>query len=213
MQMNRIISENNHKMPSNRTNPNKSNRDAISNLSKKNILIAEMIGVRAIVEAEQEIIRPIGLDTFDCKGFIFTPLCIKLLHGANGIKFTHNDTKATMRSVCKHAHHSSCMIDPASTLPRNHFAENLLEKGGVEKDIYFNHKSSQLYGDAIIVSDIRRHWCIRPCLVQNTDLTDLIDHLTTPRRLRRYSNSEVHSILFEEEPNSDDLLLLAMKFL
>ncbi|MCJ2106365.1 hypothetical protein MKK70_13425 [Methylobacterium sp. E-041] len=211
--MNTIILENNRKMSPNRTKPNKSNREAISNLSKKNVLIAEMIGIRAIVEAEQEIIRPIGLDTVDCKGFIFTPLCIKLLHGTHGIKFTHNDTKATMSSVCKHAHHLSCMIDPASTLPRNHFAENLLEKGGVEKDTYFDHKSSNLYGDAIVVSDVRRHWCIRPYYAPNTDLTDLIDDLTTPRRLRCYSNEKIHSILFEEEPNSDDLLLLAMKFL
>jgi hypothetical protein len=197
----------------NRTKPNPLNREAIRTLSQGHVLTAELIGVRAIVEAEQEIIRYIGLDTVGRNGLVFKPKCIRLLHGSYGIKFMHKGTKATMSVVCKHRGHPSHMIDPAATLPRNYLAENLLRDGQYEPDssVYVNH--CQFYGDAVMVEDVRRHWCLGDNKLTANELIGICDDLTTPRRLRGYPSGQVSSILFEEEPNSDDLLLLSMKFL
>ena len=69
-----------------------------------------------------------------------------------------------------------------------------------------------LFGDAILVRDIRRHWSLCRHRAEEGEVEFFNEMLSSPRSLIAGCGGRPPQIFFHEEPNEDDLIFTKLRF-
>ncbi|HEV2559315.1 MAG TPA: hypothetical protein VGU45_11865 [Microvirga sp.] len=102
------------------------------------------------------------------------------------------------------------ILEVSTHFPRNQLATDLLGAAGMPW-LTGPHQSPTAYGDAILVTDNRMHWCLRPWRVQPGEVALFDGMLTTPRSLLQSLGGH-DWIFFHEEPNQTDIVSIMVRW-
>jgi len=197
-----------------RLNPSPNSRATLIELQGKNVLTREVVGLRHLIRASTNTVEYVGFDLPDLYGFHYNcdlPNFHPSVPRVQG-RVTYNESRAEIIATTGRAGYQGDRLDVSAYFPINQIATDLLLQP-CTKNACFS-RSVPMYGDAILVTDKRMHWVLRPWQVKASDeeieLFDLM--LKTPRDLIREQSGGVW-IFFHEEPSQHDLVALKMRWI
>jgi hypothetical protein len=192
-----------------RLNPNKASRPTLKELEEKRILVREKAGLRYIIRADGAV-DDAGYSTgYEYDGYNLP----NFYPGAErtwGTVVKYQDQRAELTATVGRKLWAGHILDIGTHFPVNHLATQLLAQSRVDNGSKADDGPT-VYGDAVLVTDMRMHWLFRPYNVTLEDLETFDAMLSTPRDLIK-SNGRGH-IFFHVEPCQKDLVAFKMRWI
>jgi hypothetical protein len=195
---------------SNRLKPDPKSRKALKELSQKNILRRERVGIRHIIRAATGELEPVGLShywfgkTWTCE----PSFCRSAPRLTAWVSYSNQRAELTASYVPDGywTHHDLSSIPPANAL-----SDKLLCQPDT-KYMSPQYAGACCYGDAVLVTDNRMHWIFSNWKADAEDIEQFDAMLSTPREVLRPWGDQHPVIFFHEEPNFVDLVALKMRW-
>jgi hypothetical protein len=189
-------------------------KNTLSYLQKKSVLRREKVGLRNIIRAHTGAVECQGLNV---PFYLIEPserVRLDNFHPGS-IVFSawvsYKGRRAHIRATSGQPEWINTPCDISSHFPINNLASELLRQP-CTKGLQYNLDRLTIYGDSVLITDIRDHWVFRRYDMdqESFDLTD--ENLTTPRTTYRKNVAGHSAIYFHEMPNEDDLFYLKMRW-
>jgi hypothetical protein len=194
-----------------RTRPSKTSRGTLWELARKGVLMPSNVGIRNIVRAETGEIEEQGFDL---------PSLNRVREGLPaGYRFDlaechawvgYNGGRAHLTALRKSGYRQPHSAESPSALPINVFAGRLIQQPDVRGAFYLP-VDGKLYGNAVLVTDVRRHWIFSARKADAEEIELFHDMLITPKSLITGWGGEL-MIFFHEEPCEADLIFTKLRW-
>ena len=142
-----------------RTNPRCTSRATLKELAAKGILASSMVDIRCIIRATADVIDDQGFDLWHLQrnGERLPNFQVGLVECRAWVSY--NGGRAELEATTDTRHWNNPAYPPGSAFPENELASRLLNQPDT-KAAFGIPLNGLLYGDAILVRDIRRHWSL-----------------------------------------------------
>lgn len=194
-----------------RTKPSRTSRATLQELKCKGVLTSCMVGIRNIIRA--------ATGEVDERGFEFW----RLQHDAEQLAnfqlgmaqyqawVSYNGGRAHLSAVTGRSGWRPIQPDFHTRFPVNQIAGQLIQGGEVRGGVNLP-EDGLLYGDAVLVTDVRRHWILSCRQADEGEVELFHEGLSTPRSLIKGWGGRAPDIFFHEEPHETDLFYTKLRF-
>ncbi len=193
----------------NRLNPNRKSRPTLKSLQEKGIVHRSMIGLRNIIRAAAGVVEPFGYNIGSLYDFTRNePSLSNFRSGAyraSGL-VGYNGGRAEIYATTSDPYTRMVAVDLSVSFAMNQLATDLLKQPCTKRTDF--HPNTQVFGDAVLITDRRYHWVLLKGTSSDDDFMALDVLLTTPRVVSTWWGSTV--IIFYEEPNQNDLFTIML---
>lgn len=194
-----------------RTKPNKESRETLKELSTKGVLVPSMVGIYNIIRAETGAVEPQGYDLWQLAGTFERPSSFDLpVYMCNAwVGYSSGRAKITAATGVRYgrqladSYESGCHV--------NELAGSLIRQPDTRGASWIP-KEGWFYGDAVLVTDVRRHWSLERWRADADEIEAFNEMLCTPRTLVLRGAHHPPSIFFHEEPNEFDLMFTKLRW-
>ena len=194
-----------------RTKPNKGSRAILKELSAKGVLAPSMVGIYNIIRAQSSTVEPQGYDLWQLSSTLERPssFALPLLRCDAWVGYSGGRAKITAASGGRYDSQpaNSC----GGSYHVNELAGNLIRQPDTRGASWIR-ECDRFYGDAVLVTDVRRHWSLVRWRVEAGEIEDFNEMLSTPRTLVSRGAHNPPSIFFHEEPNEFDLMFMKLRW-
>ena len=194
-----------------RTKPSKPNRATVKELATKGILMGSMTGMYNVIRAETGEVEEQGFDLWHLHQ---TRERLPNFYAGLfqcGAWVGYNDGRAKINATTGVSYWKDRFGRSSPPFPANDLASQLI--GQPDKRGGFGFPADgMLYGDAILITDIRRHWRLCRREAEQGEIEFFNEMLSTPRTLIERGEGHPPEIFFYEEPKQDDLIFMKFRF-
>jgi hypothetical protein len=194
-----------------RTRPSKTSRATLRELAAKGVLTSSMVGLRNIIRADTGKVEEQGFDLWELNRTQEQPANffggLAQCHAWIGYSGGRAHLTATTGS-----NYWGCTIPHFSTkFAVNQLAGQLIQQSDVRGAVSIPD-DGMLYGDAVLVTDVRRHWTLYCRKAEADEIEFFNEMLSTPRTLIEGLGRRPPQIFFHIEPTEDDLVFMKLRF-
>ena len=193
-----------------RTKPSKTSRATLRELEAKGVLTPCMTGLRHFIRAETSVVEQRGFDHWRLgqdperlPNFELGMMQCQAWVGYDG-------GRAHLTAVTGRSYGRAIRPDFHVRFPVNQLAGQLIQSPGV-RGADSLPDDGLLYGDAVLVTDMRRHWILSCRNAEEGEVEILADGMVTPRTLIK-GFGVAPDILFHQEPAESDLIFIKLRW-
>jgi hypothetical protein len=191
-----------------RLNPNKQSRASLKLLEDKGILHRQKVGLRHIIQTDGTV-QHVGYDLGSNWYSSNLPNYYPGVSQTYGTVVQYNNARAELTATLGRKGWEGHILDVGTHFPPNPLATQLWTDQLQSASLPYS--DSVIYGDAVLVTDNRMHWTLRPRNASVEDLEIFDEMLSTPRDL--IVRGDYAQIFFHTEPNQNDIVALMMRWL
>ncbi|WP_157080538.1 hypothetical protein [Methylobacterium variabile] len=194
-----------------RTKPNKGSRAILKELSAKGVLAHSMVGIYNVIRAQSSTVEPQGYDLWQLSGTLERPssFALPLVKCDAWVGYSGGRAKITAASGVRYDGQPASICESSCHL--NELAGKLIRQPDTRGASWIPN-DGQFYGDAVLVTDVRRHWSLQRWRVEAGEIEAFNEMLSTPRTLVSRGVHNPPSIFFHEEPNEVDLMFMKLRW-
>lgn len=186
-----------------------SNIDFLLALKDDDILTERRIGTRNIISAKKQAVIKIGLNVCSPGERLFMPANISGRCGARHATVEYDGGRGRILGTPGSREWLGHISDVSGRYPRNPLAERFFNSPTTRCD-NISGEMDGIYGDTVLITNVRRYWCINQCHTLTEESIDELDELLTTRRQLIGRNSYDRLILFLETPCEEDLVAIKL---
>lgn len=194
-----------------RTKPSSTSRATLRELAAKGVLSSSMVGIRTVIRAETGEVEDQGFDLWQLQRDRVRLPNFYVGFAECRAWVSYNGGRAKLDATMGKGYWSNPAAPPSPIYPVNDLASQLVGQPDT-KGTFGIPSDGLLYGDAILVRDIRRHWSLCYRSAEEGEIEFFDEMLSTPRTLIAGWGSGRPQVFFHEEPNEDDLIFMKLRF-